>query len=118
MRPETSQIEPDTRQRLLDAAGEVFAEHGFRKATVRDICRRAGANVAAVNYHFRDKEHLYGQVLAYCGRCALEKYPPGGGTSPDAPARDRLAAFIRNYLDRLLDEGRPAWHGQLIAREV
>ena len=38
-----------TRRRLLEAAGEVFAEHGFRAATVQEICRRADANIAAVN---------------------------------------------------------------------
>src|SRR3954451_22724831 len=41
-----------TRQRLLEVAGEVFAEQGFKNATVREICKRAEANVAAINYHF------------------------------------------------------------------
>jgi AcrR family transcriptional regulator len=47
--------EEKTRDKILDAAGEVFAEHGFEGATIRAITERAGANVAAVNYHFRDK---------------------------------------------------------------
>lgn len=107
-----------TRQRLLDAAGEVFAEHGYRAATVREICQRAGANVAAVNYHFGDKEGLYREALTYSARHALEKHPIGGGVAPGASPEERLRAFVRNYLDRLLDEGRPAWHGVLISREM
>ena len=47
-----------TRRALLDAAADVFAESGFRCATTREICRRAGANVAAINYHFGGKEGL------------------------------------------------------------
>jgi TetR/AcrR family transcriptional regulator, regulator of cefoperazone and chloramphenicol sensitivity len=52
-----------TREKLLDAAGEVFAERGYYKATIREICRRAHANVAAVNYTFGDKLGLYTEVL-------------------------------------------------------
>jgi len=54
-----------TRARLIESAGQVFAEHGFQAATVRDICTRAGANIAAVNYHFRDKAGLYLAVLRH-----------------------------------------------------
>jgi TetR/AcrR family transcriptional regulator, regulator of cefoperazone and chloramphenicol sensitivity len=56
---EIADVSPDeTRLQLLEAAGEVFAEVGFRDATVREICRRADANIAAINYHFGDKENL------------------------------------------------------------
>jgi len=114
----TSDTSSDTRSRLLEAAGEVFADLGFRAATIRDICQKAAANIAAVNYHFGDKEGLYKAVLDYSANCALEKYPIGGGADPTTPARERLAVFIRTYLSRLLDEGRPAWHGKLISREM
>lgn len=103
---------------MLEAAGEVFAERGFRDATVRDICALAGANVAAVNYHFRDKEGLYRAVLEYAASLALAKHPPSRGVPEGAAAEVRLEGFIRNFLERLLDSGRPAWHGNLICREM
>jgi AcrR family transcriptional regulator len=108
----------DTSRRLLDAAGEVFAKRGFRQATVREICRRAHANIAAVNYHFRDKDGLYAAVLREAQRAAREKYPPTLGLGPNASAEQRLHAFIRSFLLRLFDPGRPAWHGLLMAREL
>ena len=44
----------ETRERLLKAAEALFAERGFKRVTVREICLAARANVAAVNYHFGD----------------------------------------------------------------
>ncbi|MFN0205598.1 MAG: CerR family C-terminal domain-containing protein [Planctomycetota bacterium] len=108
----------ETRARLLSAAGEVFAERGYRAATIRDICNKARANVAAVNYHFRDKEGLYASVLHDSYKAALEQYPPLLNTAKNAPAREQLEAFILSLLFRILDEGRPAWHGKLMMREL
>lgn len=106
----------DTRERLLAAAGQVFSETGFRAATVREIVRRAGANIAAVNYHFRDKEGLYAQVLEQAAHDALQKYPPHGGLGPDALPEQQLHAFVRSLLLRIFDAG--VIHGKLMAREM
>src|SRR6267142_1624106 len=54
----------ETHDRLLDAAARLFAARGFKEVTVREICRSARANVAAVNYHYGDKQGLYHEVLA------------------------------------------------------
>lgn len=116
--PKPSTTSVATRQRLLEAAGEVFAEHGFRATTVREICQRAKANVAAVNYHFGDKERLYAAVLRYAHRCAIETYPPDMGIPDTAAAEQRLHAFVQSFLLRIFDEGQPAWHGKLLSREM
>jgi AcrR family transcriptional regulator len=109
---------PDTRGRLLQAAGETFAELGYRQATVRDIVVRAGANIAAVNYHFGDKLRLYTAVLRHWLGAAVDKYPADGGLPAKAPLEQRFGAFVRAFLFRLMDEGVPAWHGKLMAREM
>jgi AcrR family transcriptional regulator len=54
----------DTRERILDAAEHLFAEHGYDGASLRDITAKAGVNLAAVNYHFRTKESLIQAVFA------------------------------------------------------
>ena len=109
---------PDTRERLLEAAGQVFAEAGFRTATVRDIVRKAGANIAAVNYHFRDKEGLYAAVLEHFAHEANARYPAHGGLPQDASPEDLLRAFVRALLLRIIDQGHQSVHGRLMAREM
>ncbi|MGH7929608.1 MAG: TetR family transcriptional regulator, partial [Candidatus Binatia bacterium] len=73
-----------TEQRLLEAAGEIFAEYGYRSATVRQICEKAKANIAAINYHFGDKDGLYLAVLRHLNKVHAEKNPTNPGLSSTA----------------------------------
>jgi TetR/AcrR family transcriptional regulator, regulator of cefoperazone and chloramphenicol sensitivity len=107
-----------TRERLLEAAGEVFAERGYRDGTIQEICRRAQANIAAVNYHFRDKQKLYAEVFRYAHQRAARRHSAFGEVAGSAPAEQRLHAYVKSFLERILGAGRPAWHGVLIAREI
>jgi TetR/AcrR family transcriptional regulator, regulator of cefoperazone and chloramphenicol sensitivity len=112
----TESLPDDTRQRLISAAGEVFAEHGFHAATVRDICGKAQANVAAVNYYFGDKMGLYIETVqaAHCGGPEIIKPQWPEGISP----QDKLRFFIRRWLEHFLDEHRPSWHTRLMLNEM
>ena len=93
-----------TRQRLLESSCDVFAEKGYRDATIAEICERAGANIAAVNYHFRDKETLYLEAWGRAFHRSLEAHPPDGGVSEDASPQRRLRARILAFLERITDE--------------
>ena len=107
-----------SRDRLLQAAVEIFADRGFRDATVRELCKRAGVNVASVNYYFRSKEALYGEALAFAFREAEQRYPLTEARDKSLPPEVRLTHFIRVFLYRLLDDSALGYHGKLIAREI
>ena len=104
--------------RLLQVAVEVFAECGFRDATVREICSRAHVNVASVNYYFRSKEALYTQALTFAFREANRLYPQDAALNTSLPPEQRLALFIGSFLHKLLDDSHLGLHGKLIAREI
>jgi AcrR family transcriptional regulator len=108
----------ETRQRLIDAAGETFAEQGRSAARVRDICELAGANIAAVNYHFRDKDSLYLECVRHARRYLREQFPMDEAASRQGPAEERLRAYVRTFLLRFLDAAGPQWHGKLLTREM
>jgi len=108
----------ETRQRLLEAALEVFAELGYRNATFREICRRAQANNAAVNYHFRDKENLYLEVLERELHTVTDSGLLDAIARLEAPPEARLRAFIRQLLKGLLGETRPTRLLKLMSNEM
>ncbi len=94
-----------TQARLLESAAQVFAEKGYRDATIAEICERAGANIAAVNYYFRDKETLYTEAWRLAFHRSLATHPPDGGVPPDAPPEQRLRGHVASMVERILDPG-------------
>jgi AcrR family transcriptional regulator len=109
-----------TRRRLVEAAVHVFAEHGFRRGTTREICRRARANSAMANYHFGSKASLYRAAV----RAAVERVqrdaplstsapPPRGVEEGRARLRECVAVFASGLLARQL-----AVHRRLLLREM
>ena len=93
----------ETRRRILEIAGDVFGEKGYRDATHSEICRRSGANTAAINYHFRSKENLYIEAWQTAFHDSLKAYPPDGGIVPDAPAEERFRGRISSIIRRVAD---------------
>jgi AcrR family transcriptional regulator len=112
-----SHTDPGTRERLVEAAGRLFAERGFRDVTVRQICQAADANVAAVNYHFGDKLGLYREVLERT-IAAMQETTELARQAPGRSAEDRLRAHIRTYVERLLSQGGESWLRRLMSREI
>lgn len=106
-----------TRVRLLEAAGETFADEGFAGATVRSICARADANVAAVHYHFGDKESLYREAIDYAFARLHERFPRPAALPQGASLERQLRAHVEALLARLLVSS-DSWHGRLLAREM
>jgi len=106
-----------TKERLLNAAGELFAEKGFHTTSVREICERARANLASVNYHFRSKEKLYEAVVLETFNYAIEKYPGDLDRDKVRSPEERLFVFVHRFLMRRLDTDRPAWHLKVLRRE-
>ena len=100
-------MERSTRERLLKAATDVFVERGYAAATVREICRRASANVAAVNYHFGSKERLYAFMLEEHLEDAYGRYPLDKGLSENPTPEERLSVFIHNFLRRVMAADTP-----------
>ena len=98
-----------TPERILAAAGDIFGTYGFKAATIRRIAQEANANVAAINYHFGGKDGLYAAVLEDLFSAGFSKFPADMGLERNATPEQRLLAFIRSLLHRLLS--REGWGG-------
>jgi AcrR family transcriptional regulator len=106
-----------TREKLLGVAGRVFADRGYQAATIREICLRAAANVAAVNYHFGGKLGLYTEVLQESVRAAQIEAVQNA-LDQNAPPEDILRAVIRARLRGVCRGDLPDWHFRILAHEL
>lgn len=87
-----------TKDRIIEAASREFCDRGFKGTTVRDICTRADANVASVNYHFGDKRKLYIQVLSLWMQ-EMMQYPDMKDSSfMSLSPEEKLKSYIRSEL--------------------
>lgn len=113
--PKSAASPEATRDSLLAAAAAVFAEQGYAQARVREIARRAAANLAAINYHFGGKQALYLEVLRHHAQERIGRYPM---PAPQADPEAALAAAIAALLQRFLAAGPSALLPQLMMREL
>jgi AcrR family transcriptional regulator len=103
------------RQRLLEAARQVFAEVGFRAATVREICARADHNVAAVNYYFGDKFGLYTATLK---DEQLHDWIFADQELLAHPPKEVLRSFLLNIFRSFGSSDRPAYYTKVMMHEL
>ncbi len=105
-----------TRQKLIDAATAVFAEVGYKSATVREIVRRASVNQAAINYHFHGKDALYCEVMR---RAFLHMEQKVDAKNENAEPEEELRAFMQSMMGAMLQAGDgPSGYARLLAWEM
>ena len=106
----------EARARILQAAGPILAAKGYQGATIREICEASGVNVAAVNYHFRNKRTLYVASLGLALELTAIR-APFPRWSPEEPAEVRLKECVYTLVERMAELNDVAWQTRLILRE-
>jgi AcrR family transcriptional regulator len=99
---------PTVPERLISAAIRIFAAKGFAKASTREICQAAGANVAAIHYYFGGKEGLYQAVLAKPVKDVVSLIPcdpDGHCDGPPPTMQEALRVFYSAFLTPLMRGG-------------
>jgi len=108
----------ETYDRLLEVAARLFAARGFKDVTIREICRAARANVAAVNYHFGDKLGLYREVLNKAIETMQATTEAARQAGTGLNAEQKLRAYVRVFLQRAAVQSGDSWIHQLMLREM
>lgn len=106
------------RERILDAAEELFAEHGFDGVTVRQVTRKASVDVALAHYYFGTKRGLFDSVflrraaiLNEARLKAIDDYQIKPGAE-GATIEGFIQAFLEPVMERWANGG-PGWKNYL-----
>ena len=105
-----------TKQRILDVAGEIFAQRGYHNTASKDICYAAKVNSAAINYHFGGKDGLYEKIMQAAIQHFLNidflKQLDKSNQLPD----EKLNTLLNHIVSNIMEER--SWHGKVWAREI
>ncbi|WP_269759402.1 TetR/AcrR family transcriptional regulator [Variovorax sp. E3] len=106
-----------TRLHILETAGQLFAAQGFAQTTSKEICTRAGTNMAAINYHFGGRDGLYEAVLieAHKQLVSLDELMALSQVSNDP--RLKLQAFLTHMVEMSAQPKAP-WGFRVVLREA
>ena len=111
-----------TTERILDTAEILFAQKGYRAVSVREITSAAECNLAAVNYHFGNKENLYLEVFrsrwvprAIRLRESFRKYLASQDSLSESTV---VRALAQAFVDGPLSDDERLRHSQLMTREM
>jgi AcrR family transcriptional regulator len=110
--------ERNTRRRLLEAAGQVFAEMGFDRATGKEICERADTNTAAVNYYFGSVEGLYEAVIREARDRLVTTEAVQAAVAGKADARAQLGAILELLARAVTGPVMSSWAPRVLLREM
>lgn len=112
----TAKDSEQTRARIIDAAGQLFAERGFNGVTVRDIVKQADSHLSAMNYHFKSKDALYREVLLVACQAATLT-PEDERYLLNLAPREALYLYINDTLELYRSQNSAKWQNTLITRE-
>ncbi|HAI10993.1 MAG TPA: hypothetical protein DCM28_04770 [Phycisphaerales bacterium] len=107
-----------TKRKLINAAGEIFGQVGLEAATIQQITSRAGTSLAAVNYHFTDKFNLYNEVVQEAYDIVIDTFRQIQSIQEEGTPTERLEHFVRNFFTILMEQERPTWQCDILARDL
>lgn len=108
-----------TKQKIVNAAGELAGELGLDNVTTRAVAKRSGENIGSIHYHFGGKDGLFAAVLQEARRYCLNKtyedriYEMTAASSPEEFSRT-VHLIVQTEITDMFRSNRPAWHSQLI----
>ena len=107
----------DIPRRLIEAASEAFARHGFAGTRVRDIVRAADVNLASVNYYFGGKEGLYAATLKELASQRQDSFPATPASPRAETIEESLARHVLAILERFVQGDGESNLGRILAHE-
>ena len=108
----------ETRERLLEVAGQVFAEKGYERTTAKEIAKRAKINPAAINYYFSGVDELYIAVIEEARARAVTFEKLSASIAGIADPAGKLRAMLDFFVQLGTGPFASSWMARIFAREM